>query len=185
MGVDDIMRRNLGPGSGRFQPHVSRPAKVDRTRKPLPTGKKLNVAEEMPKGREMVVAASAPAREMKVVAWKEKPEAMPAEDVRRDRLAARAMGIAACVCVGVWWLLVVLDTVATHWLDQPVSLWGRLVSPAFLVALFGSHALAVTAGAAFRTRDPLGIRAVACFWASVLLWLPVGTLIAMVRDLFA
>lgn len=179
------MRRNLGPGSGRFQPHVSRPAKVDRTRKPLPPGKKLKVAEEMPKGREMVVAATAPAREMKVVAWKPKAEEVPAETARGDRLAAVATGIAACACVAGWWLIVLLYWVATRWLDQPANLWDRLVLPAFLVALFGSHVLAVTAGAAFQTRQPWGIRAVAAFWASMLLWLPLGTLISMLRDLFA
>ena len=178
------MRRNLGPGSGRFQPHVSRPLRTDR-KKPLPAGKKLNVADEMPKGREMVVAESAPVREMKVVAWKPKAEEVPEELVRWDRPAAVGIGIAACACVAAWWLIVVLDTVATHWLDQPANLWGRLVSPAFLIALFGSHALAVTAGAAFKTRQPWGVRAVAGFWASVLLWLPLGTLISMLRDLFS
>ena len=183
MGVEDIMRRNLGPGSGSFVPHVSQPVRTDRT-KPLPAGKKLNVADEMPKGRELVVAASVSAREMKVVAWKAKPEEMPAEIVRGDRLAARGMGIAAFVCVGAWWLIVLLDAVATHWLKQPANLWDRLASPAFLVALFGSHTLAVTAGAAFRTRQSWGVRAVAAFWASVLLWLPLGTMIALVRDLF-
>ncbi len=184
MGVEDIMRRNLGPGSGTFVPHVSRPVRTDRT-KPLPSGKKLNVADEMPKGRELVVAAAAPAREMKVVAWKAEDPECDAIASHADRRSARWTGIAACVCVGTWWLNSVLDWVSGWILDLPGSLWDRGAAATFLIALFGSHTLAVVSAAAFKTRDPWGVRAVACFWASVLLWVPVGTLISMLRDLFA
>lgn len=180
------MRKNLGPGPGRFEPHVSRPVRSDR-RKPLPPGKKLNVAAEMPKGRELVVAAAAPVREMKVVAWKAKDPGSESDIVASatDRLSARWTGIAACVCVGIWWLNSVLDWLSNRILDLPESLWDRVAGAAFLIALFGCHALAVVSSTAFRTRDPWAVRAVACFWGSVLMWLPVGTLIAMLRDLFA
>lgn len=184
MSVGNIMRRCLGPGSGTFVPHVSRPVRTDRTQ-PLPPGKKLNVAEQMPKGRELVVAASAPAREMKVVAWKAKEAECDATVSLSDRRSARWTGIAACVCVGAWWLNSVLDWLSSRVLDLPASLWDRMATASFLIALFGSHALAAVGSAAFKTRDPWAVRAVACFWASVLLWLPVGTLISMVRDLFA
>lgn len=183
MNANNVMRRSLTTGPGAFVPHVSRPARSNRT-KPLPPGKKLIVADEMPKGRALVLTEPAPVRQMTVVAWKPRTEEVAAELVRGDRLAAVGTGIAACACVGAWWLIVVLDGVATHWLKQPASLWDRLASPAFLVALFGSHALAVTAGAAFRARQPWGVRAVAAFWASLLLWLPLGTLVAMVWNLF-
>lgn len=185
MGVENFMRRNLGPGSGTFVPHVSRPVRTDRT-KPLPPGKKLNVAEQMPKGRDLVVAAVAPAREMKVVAWKGKEPVLDDADAGPvDGRLARWTGIGACVCVGAWWLNSILDWLSSRVLDLPASLWDRMATVSFLIALFGSHALAAVGSAAFKTRDPWAVRAVACFWASVLLWLPVGTLISMVRDLFA
>jgi hypothetical protein len=184
MRVENFMRKNLGPGSGRFEPHVSRPVRTDR-KKPLPPGKKLNVADEMPKGRELVVAAAAPAREMKVVAWKAKDPECDSVASATDRRSARWTGIGACVCVGIWWLNSAMDWLSSRVLESPASLWDRIAIPMFFIALFGSHALAAVGSAAFKTRDPWAIRAVACFWASVLLWLPVGTLIAMVRDLLA
>ncbi|WP_193212458.1 hypothetical protein [Luteolibacter marinus] len=102
----------------------------------------------------------------------------------RDDGVGRVLGIIACACVAAWWLNCALAILAAILSKNGTSLWSSISLPMLFVALLGSHFLAVISKSFLRSSDPWGPRAVIAFWASVLVWVPVGWLLALIGGLF-
>jgi uncharacterized membrane protein YjjP (DUF1212 family) len=96
----------------------------------------------------------------------------------------RILGLVACASVGLWWLDSLLLFISSAVLKLPESLWSRAWLPLFFVALFGSHFAAFLSVSFIRSKDPWSARAAIAFWASMLVWIPLGTMIRMIQDLW-
>ena len=186
MNGGNVMRRVFAFHTGPVMER-SRKARRDAPRTPHSApSRKLIVAaakEDLPAPPLlMTTAAAAAPRKLTVVRWPVAPQRV--EDApRRD--PGRRLGIAACVCVGAWWLNSALDLVASALFPAVDTPWSRLALPLLFVALLGSHVLAILASAAYGSRDPWGPRAVTAFWASILLWVPLGTVVALIQQIAA
>ena len=144
-------------------------------------GKKLNVtpAGELAKRPELVVARGVSSRKLALVPVKvTHSPPRPAMD-RGNEVAGRILGIVACSCVAAWWLNVLLAMVSSRLLEHGDSLWHRVSVPMFFVGLLGSHFPAVIGRSFLRSQDPWGTRAVVAFWGSLLIWVPLGWLLAV------
>lgn len=169
--------------SGSSQPRRSR-RECQRSNPWLP-GKKLMVAvakENLPARPTLVTQTAVAPRKLDVVAC---PLAPLREPVNAAKVPARWLGLAAFLCVGLWWVNGVLGLVASAVFSLRDHVWDRAALPLFFVALLGSHFLAILAGAGYGSREPWGARAVTAFWASILVWVPLGTVLELVGRIIA
>jgi hypothetical protein len=179
MNGGNVMRRVISFGSIVYSRKLLRPA--DRRTGSLPPGKKLVVAERVAEGPKLAVGPAGP---VKIVPLQASSRAASQLPVAGGEKAGRILGIIACTCVGLWWANSLLLFISSTVLKLPESLWSRVWLPLFFVALFGSHFAAFISVSFIRSKDPWSARAAIAFWASMLIWIPLGTLIRMIQDLW-
>jgi hypothetical protein len=94
------------------------------------------------------------------------------------------LGLVAFSCAAAWWLAVLVGGVL-HYLSPASDGLGKGQFVAFLMALVGSHLFALLGTAMQGKGEAWGIRAIACFWLGVLIWVPVGTIVHLLAGFFA
>lgn len=181
MNGGNVLRRVISFDSIVYDRQQLRPAV--RKAGSLPPGKKLIVAERVAAGPKLAVGPAGPVRSLKIVPMEASSRAASQLTVAGGDKTGRMLGIVACTSVGLWWLNSLLLFISAAVLKLPESLWSRAWLPLFFVALFGSHFAAFISVSFIRSKDPWSARAAIAFWASMLVWIPLGTLIRMIQDL--